>query len=272
MSTAAEDRTGAVLGGLGAAFAGVLFLSPTPLFRKLYKAQPRSTEGYDCTPFVVSALQSALWIFYAVVVGNRFAALVTNLFGFAIEATYCALFHHCTVPERRRRQNLQILGAALYLLFAVLVVLLALQKSRHELGAGLLADFANVAMFGSPLLALAEALRRRDTSKLPLPLSLAIVACASIWAAYGGYKGKTDPRCLLIRPLTRRSGDPFIIVPNVMGAALGVLQVGLFFVIAARERGRLQEEAAARGEGPEGAESPRARLLLQEAEAGASGN
>lgn len=80
---------------------------------------------------------------------------------------------------------------------------------------------ANVILFLfylSPLSTLLDVLRHRDSTSLVLPLCAMNVGNGTLWLVYG-----------LVR------GDPFIWVPNGVGALLGVLQTALCLIFPRRQ-------------------------------------
>merc|ERR1712107_607947 len=75
---------------------------------------------------------------------------------------------------------------------------------------GYLAMILNIVMYGSPLTAVSQVLRDRSSAMLPIPQTVLGFLCSSCWAFVG----------------FRRASLP-ILVPNVMGIALSVIQLGL---------------------------------------------
>merc|ERR1711924_298828 len=71
--------------------------------------------------------------------------------------------------------------------------------------------FLNTLMYGSPLVVVQNVVRTRSVEFMPLPLSVMTFACSCCWFSYS----------LLV-------GDPWIMIPNAMGLALGILQLSIY--------------------------------------------
>ena len=84
-------------------------------------------------------------------------------------------------------------------------------RTRQSSVMGIFCIIANVVMYGSPLVAASEVFRSKSVEYMPLSLTLGMVVCSMTWMSYG----------IL-------GSDPFVIVPNAIGVALGFAQVGLY--------------------------------------------
>jgi hypothetical protein len=160
-----DDTVAIVFGWLGTAGATILFLSPIPSksFPKFMNCmnQPliimhcyflllvfvcsvcrkiinrKSILEFSATPYIISLIQCALWVAYAIVTPDRLQPLITNLIGVAMQTTYVILFlTYSTGTERV--VIVRHLIAALLFYFAVILLGVLVAPELHFIKVGFL--------------------------------------------------------------------------------------------------------------------------------------
>ncbi len=222
-----------VFGALGIAVALVLFLSPVPTFRRIVRA--RSTLAFSQAPFLAQLVESSFWAMWSTTVHGRLEMLINNLVGCACMLVYVVLFA-CFAhgSERRRRVVLQD-GVAVAMVAAGLAVLLLVED--QAVASTVLSACAvtlNTVKYASPLSVARLVVRTKSVEFMPLPLTLACLACSVLWATYG----------LLV-------ADVWIVVPNVAGLACSAAQVFLWCWYCRGAGEHKESEQKARGAGQE---------------------
>jgi solute carrier family 50 protein (sugar transporter) len=204
------------LGWAGTVLAVCVFSAPIETMVKIY--QSKELGDFDSLPYVAMLVMALLWCVYALpmVTPCRTQVLVCNLAGIALQIAYLSIFISYANERRRPR----ITGGALLGLGVVLAVCIpALAVNANHDGAatdilGFATVIAGIVAFASPLAVLSTVLRTRSVRYMPLPLTLMIFINCTLWIAYGA--------------LTR---DPFVIVSNGAGAALGCIQLVVYVTV-----------------------------------------
>ncbi|KAG9151967.1 hypothetical protein Leryth_002236 [Lithospermum erythrorhizon] len=84
-------------GLLGNVVSFMVFLAPLPTFYTIFKK--KSTQGFQCIPYVVALFSAMLWLYYASLKANTTLLVTINSFGCFIEII-CLLYY-----ANKRRQN-----------------------------------------------------------------------------------------------------------------------------------------------------------------------
>jgi solute carrier family 50 protein (sugar transporter) len=209
-----------VFGWCGCAAALFLFVAPIPTMLHIVKT--KSTGDFSPLPYLVSMLQCGLWSVYALppVTPCKLQPLVTNGLGFFLEMSYVYVF---IVYSKARGQMILKLALTLGVLAALATSALLLapklnipswpdkDASRTTTLLGMECVVLNVMMYAAPLGVVRTVIRLRSVRPMPLLLTLGCGACSSLWTAYAF--------------LTK---DDFILVPNIAGLALFVLQLAVY--------------------------------------------
>jgi uncharacterized protein with PQ loop repeat len=105
----------------------------------------------------------------------------------------------------------------------------ALTAKARELVVGITVNINVIFFYGAPLSSILTVLRTKSTATIHIPTLITNTANGAFWCAYG------------VAVL-----DPFIAVPNGVGAALGGVQAMLFVLFGAKKKkpGAISEEAA----------------------------
>ncbi|KAG0500923.1 hypothetical protein HPP92_000995 [Vanilla planifolia] len=144
-----------------------------------------------------------------------------------------------TPPKKAKRRMLGLLALLSSVFAAVaLVSFFALHGVSRKLLCGFAASIFSICMYASPLSIMRLVIQTKSVEYMPFLLSLFSFLCGSSWFVFG----------LLGR-------DPFIIVPNGCGAALGAAQLVLYAIY----RNRGEEKVASSGEAMERGDAKTAR-------------
>ena len=199
------------IGYAGTLAAIGLFLAPVPTMLAILRR--RSTEAFSCLPYAAAFLQCSVWVAYALVTPNRLSPLVTNVAGVALESVYLLVFlPNASDPTSARAVVFGAFGGAFLLIAGVLVLT---PHPSWSPALGTVAAALNIVMYAAPLSVAMHVIRTRSVAHMPLLLTLAQSACTASWLAYS--------MCV---------ADAAIFVPNVVGVALAVVQLGVYASVA----------------------------------------
>ncbi|GMI65389.1 hypothetical protein like AT4G15920 [Hibiscus trionum] len=201
-----------VFGLLGNITTGLVYLAPAKTF--WYIVQRRSTEEFDCLPYVVKLLNGYMWVYYGVVKPNSILVATINGFGSVLELIYVAIFLIFAPP--RMRTITAILFVVLDVVFPIGAVLLTQMLCNREMQinvSGFLSLLFSVATYGSPLSIMKTVVRTKSVKYMPFLLSLILFVNGFTWTVYA--------------VLTH---DWFIGIPNGSGFVLGTAQMVLYAI------------------------------------------
>ncbi|KAG4176812.1 hypothetical protein ERO13_A11G268850v2 [Gossypium hirsutum] len=88
-----------IFGLLGNITTGLVYLAPAKTF--WYIMQRRSTEEFDCLPYVVKLLNGYMWVYYGIVKPNSILVATINGFGAVLELVYVTIFLIFAPPRTR---------------------------------------------------------------------------------------------------------------------------------------------------------------------------
>ncbi|CAN4086170.1 unnamed protein product [Withania somnifera] len=210
MTSTETART--IVGIIGNVISFFLFLSPLPTFVKIWKA--KSVMQFKPDPYVVTALNCAVWVFYGMPFVHPDSLLVVTIngIGLVIELLYVLVFFINAEWPKRRKIIIYLVVELILLAILIFVTLTFLHgtKSRSML-VGVLAVIMNILMYASPLTVMRRVISTKSVKFMPFYLSLANFANGCIWFAYAFLKF-----------------DPYILVPNGLGALSGAVQLILY--------------------------------------------
>ena len=197
-----------VFGILGIIVALILFLSPVPTIRRIFRE--RNSLEYSQLPFICQVVESSFWTLWAISVGDRLEMLVNNIIGISFMLIYIIIFSSF-VPASKRSTTALHLSVAAVLVGVGVAALCLLPKSAGSLSLSIAAVVLNCIKYASPLSVARMVVQTKSVEFLPLPLTLACFACSVLWGTYG----------LLLN-------DMWILVPNIAGVVCSILQVILW--------------------------------------------
>ena len=220
-----------LVGYLGLFSAFFLFCSPLPTMRTIRTS--RRVLSFSPDPYLISSMNCASWVFYAIITPDRLQPLITNLIGVAFNLSYSVVFLKSIHPEldtpslalRTSRKIFALVAIYLLLLGTTLLLLPkltpklyleptsdmdALLHTQSEL-VGLFAAAQNILMYAGPLTVMSQVIRTKSVEFMPLPLTMGTLFCSGSWFWYG----------LL-------TDDLNILIPNITGLFLGAIQVAIY--------------------------------------------
>ncbi|KAI5670734.1 hypothetical protein M9H77_11098 [Catharanthus roseus] len=196
----------------GNLFAFVLFVSPIPTFRRIIRGQ--STEQFSGLPYVYALLNCLICLWYGLPLVSPGIILVAtvNSVGAIFQLVYILIF----IMYAERAKKLRMLGSllAVFALFGLIVFvsIKLFEPPNRQTFVGYLTVASLISMFASPLFIINLVIKTKSVEYMPFYLSLATFLMSLSFFAYGLFKY-----------------DPFISVPNGIGAVLGVIQLMLYF-------------------------------------------
>ncbi|RHN63524.1 putative SWEET sugar transporter [Medicago truncatula] len=189
-------------------------MSPVPTFIKICKA--KSVQDFKPDPYVVTILNCAMWSFYGMpfISKSNTLVLTINGFGFFIEIIYTSIFFVYSNGSKRKKILLALLAEVVFLVLVVFIVMYFVTnlKERRFI-VGVICIIFNILMYFSPLTVMRQVIRSKSVKYMPFLLSLANFANGLIWTTYA-----------LLR------WDPFVVIPNGLGALSGLAQLILYAV------------------------------------------
>ncbi|CAL5198271.1 unnamed protein product [Lathyrus oleraceus] len=203
-----------VVGIIGNAISFCLFMSPLPTFIKIWKA--KSVQDFKPDPYVVTILNCAVWSFYGMPFISESNTLVVTIngFGFFLEIVYTSIFFLYSNGSKRKKILMAILAEIVFLVLVIFIVMYFIENQKERrLVVGFICIIFNILMYFSPLTVMRQVIRTKSVKYMPFLLSLANFLNGVIWTTYALLKW-----------------DPFIVVPNGLGALSGLAQLILYGV------------------------------------------
>ncbi|CDP06059.1 unnamed protein product [Coffea canephora] len=198
-------------GGAGNIFAFGLFVSPIPTFQRIIRN--KTTEQFSGLPYIYALLNCLICAWYGSPLISLDNILVTtvNSVGAVFQAVYIVLF----IAYAEKAKKLRMLGLLLAVCsaFAVIVLcsLLIVDFEVRRIAIGFLSCASLISMFASPLFVINLVIRTRSVEFMPFYLSLSTFLMSTSFFLYGIF-----------------NFDPFVYVPNGIGAFLGTVQLVLY--------------------------------------------
>lgn len=214
-----ESTLAFTFGMLGNVISFMVYLAPLPTFYRIYKK--KSTENFQSVPYVVALFSSMLWLYYAMLKKNAVLLISINSFGCVIETIYITVFLIYASKGPRTSTIKLFLGMIVGMFSVVVLVTQFAFKGalRVQVLGWICVSFA-VCVFAAPLSIVARVIKTKSVEFMPLNLSLFLTLSATMWFAYG----------LFLK-------DICIAVPNVLGFALGLIQMILYAIYRKGKQG-----------------------------------
>ncbi|XP_058179414.1 bidirectional sugar transporter SWEET5 [Rhododendron vialii] len=206
------ETTRTIIGVIGNVISFFLFLSPLPTFVKIYKA--RSVQEFKPDPYVATILNCCMWVFYGLPFVHPDSILVVTIngIGLVIEIFNVSVFLAFSDWPKRWKIIIALLVELVFLAVVIFITMTFLHttKSRSML-IGILCIVFNIIMYTSPLTVMRMVIKTKSVKFMPFYLSLANFLNGSIWLVYALLKF-----------------DPYITIPNGLGALSGAVQLILY--------------------------------------------
>lgn len=195
-----------------AAFLSSIVMQLT-LFPTVVKILRTKTTGeLDGLPYVMLFYSSFLWLVYGMLIDNV-GVVLPNFSGLLLGFLY-TLAYHKNCKSMWLKQKLysyyKICSSVTFLLY---ICIYFTTYDSYVFLVGLLSSLSSVINFGAPLSSLKAVIKNKDTSSIPLEMSIGSLICSFLWLLYG----------LLLKNL-------FLIIPNLGGFILGLMQVCLIML------------------------------------------
>lgn len=171
-------------------------------------------QNVNFLPYVMTSLNCLLWTGYGILIHDSMLCFV-NMTGAVFQFVYIGIYFKYVTVVQDKQKNLKILAGAAAVLLSVGVFTLGLQAFSKQTASilGITCDVFTILMFASPLSTLKNVIQTKNTSTISLPLSVMVVLVSLSWFSYGTL-----------------TNDLYVKIPNIVGAALGVIQISLFCV------------------------------------------
>ncbi|KAJ0937265.1 putative SWEET sugar transporter [Helianthus annuus] len=207
-----EETVRTVLGVAGNITAITLFLSTIPTFYRIWKKG--TVEQYSPVPYLATFFNCGLWVLYGMpfVHPDSLLVVTTNGAGLVIEMGYLLIFLVCSDTRKRFQVAMMVLLEVFVIGGFVLFVLTVLHTThKRSTIVGSISVAANILMYASPLSVMKLVITTKSVEYMPFLLSLFCLCNGLCWFVYALF------------PF-----DPFIAVPNGIGALFGILQLILY--------------------------------------------
>ncbi|KVH98957.1 SWEET sugar transporter [Cynara cardunculus var. scolymus] len=191
-----------IVGIIGNVISLYLYLSPTPTFINIVKH--KSVQAFKPDPYLATLLNCAMWLFYGLPIVHPHSLLVVtvNSVGVVIAFTFCNIFFKYSTWICR------VIFIAGMVAFTLIV---EHTNDARSMVVGLLCVIVNIIMYTAPLTVMKTVIKTKSVRYMPICLSFGNLLNGSIWVVYAALEF-----------------DPFIMIPNVIGAISGIIQIALY--------------------------------------------
>ncbi|XP_019160469.1 PREDICTED: bidirectional sugar transporter SWEET4-like [Ipomoea nil] len=189
-----------------------LRISPLPTIVEIWKK--KSVAQYSAAPYLATFLNCGIWAFYGtpIVHPNSLLLLTVNASGVAFSIVYLFAFLYCSDRKKRFKVALIVLAEVVFMAaHAILVLTLAHNWKLRSAIVGGIAGVCSILMYASPLAIMKLVITTKSVEYMPFSISLCSFMSGLCWTVYA------------LLPL-----DPYILVPNGIGALAGLAQLVLY--------------------------------------------
>lgn len=155
-----------------------------------------------------------MWLFYGLPYVHPHSLLVVtvNSAGILITLTFCTIFFYFAAWPCRKKMIIVWILEALFIAAMVAVTLNVSHKHPTRIMlVGILCVILNIVMYTSPLTIMRTVIRTKSVKYMPICISIGNLLNGLIWIVYAAL-----------------DFDPFIMIPNIIGAISGLIQMGLY--------------------------------------------
>ncbi|KAD4179400.1 hypothetical protein E3N88_27991 [Mikania micrantha] len=174
----------------------------------------RSTEEFECVPYICTLLNSSLWTYYGITKPGSYLVATVNGFGVIVEIVYISLFL-IYAPPRTRAKTGTLVGIVDVVVFTGTVFLtqFGMEGEMRINVIGFMGAALNIVMYASPLSAMRLVWITKSVEYMPFLLSLFMFLNGAVWTFYA----------FLVQ-------DWYLGVPNGSGFVLGFAQLALYSI------------------------------------------
>jgi solute carrier family 50 protein (sugar transporter) len=195
-----------ILGGLGNGFAILFFIIPLTVIIEVYKTG--KTDKVPYLLFLFTILNCEFWTLYGVK-ENAWPLIACNVIGIITNHIFLTVyFIYLNIVTFKKILFIGLLYFTFILSFTSFYILVKDSKFF-----GTIAMIMNICMFVAPLQNLNKVVKLKDNSYIPIWISMTLVFNCTVWSLYGYFKDV----------------DLYVMIPNILGLLLAVLQVVLWF-------------------------------------------
>uniref|UniRef100_A0A7N0ZY15 Bidirectional sugar transporter SWEET n=1 Tax=Kalanchoe fedtschenkoi TaxID=63787 RepID=A0A7N0ZY15_KALFE len=203
-----------IVGVIGNVISFGLFTSPIPTCVKIIKG--KSVQQFKPDPYLATVLNCAMWVFYGMPFVHPDSVLVVtiNSIGLIMELVYVMIFVIYSTWAKRSKIFLVLVIELAFFVVLVFVTLKFVHGTKNRsLVIGLVCIVFNIIMYASPLTVMKRVITTKSVKYMPFLLSLANFLNGIVWVIYAALKF-----------------DPYILVPNGLGALSGLVQLILYAI------------------------------------------
>lgn len=194
-------------------------LSPAPSIYRVYKSQ--SIGQVSIIPLVSLWATCHVWMLYGLLVGSIFPLFITYITGDVFAILFVGVYISVTSAKSYVVKVTGAVGAFLLLLtlYAVLGRFGVTGQTAEQIGqtVGFVGVGVSVVLYASPFETIKQVVHTKSAATIPIVMCVVGSVSNSLWVVYGIV-----------------DTDLFVIVPNVICVALGLVQVVLYFVFLPR--------------------------------------
>ncbi|XP_010483997.1 PREDICTED: bidirectional sugar transporter SWEET5-like [Camelina sativa] len=210
MTDAHTART--VVGIIGNVISFGLFCAPIPTIVKICKM--KSVSEFKPDPYVATVLNCMMWTFYGLpfVQPDSLLVITINGTGLFMELVYVTIFFIFATSPIRRKITIAMVIEVIFMTVVIFCTLYFLHTTKQRsMLIGIMCIVFNVIMYAAPLTVMKLVIKTKSVKYMPFFLSLANLTNGVVWVIYA---------CLKF--------DPYILVPNSLGALSGIIQLILY--------------------------------------------
>ncbi|GMY16481.1 bidirectional sugar transporter NEC1-like [Fagus crenata] len=212
-----------VFGLLGNIVSFLVYLAPLPTFSKIYKR--KSTQEFQSLPYSVALFSAMLTLYYALLKQHALMLITINSIGCAIESIYLIIYIIYAPKSARIYTAKMLIFFNLGLFGLIILCTFMIQGNYLRLTiVGYICAFFSVCVFAAPLSIMRLVVKTKSVEFMPLPLSVFLTLCATMWFFYG----------LMIK-------DMFVAGPNILGFIFGIAQMILYIIYKDKKKYVLAE-------------------------------
>lgn len=213
-----------IIGVIGNVLSFLVFLSPIKTFWRIVKN--KSTEEFESAPYVITVLNSSLWVYYGLTKPGAYLVATINIVGVILETAYVILYLIYASPTLRAKTWMMVIILDVGFFGAVvLVTKLAVGEEMEVSVIGIVCACFNILMYASPLAVMRTVINMKSVEYMPFLLSFFLFLNGGVWGFYA----------ILDK-------DIFLGLPNAIGCFFGAIQLILYMIYMNNKQGLMQHQ------------------------------